>query len=1001
MLPGTYVYILKMKGILALTICLLLHSALSQPNGCISVQPGSLKCQVCSPTLQLDDQGNCKIYTPIEGCNVYNSASTGGCFTCAQTYLLSSGICLAMIPNCLATTNINTCDQCMSDYTLIRYSNCYSTNVSNCGLGSLPRNLNGVNYCQQFSIINCNQPSLNSLYCINCGQGYTQINGICFSVQSSTPCPNQTCSCKSTYFNNTCYTIQLNNCLRSSDGVYCDLCNNTYYSLNGFCVQFVKPDDINCNLLTLDGSRCAGCNQNYVLNSDFICVKNFQLCLTACTSCAYNGFSLYQGNCLYSDPLCQIYNFTLQACQLCQEGYILDPRTLICVKQYTCLSYTQNNCNACFTGYQINPQTFQCVQLPPNCVQMNITSGFCTVCSNLTTLSASGCIFTTSNCVSYNFNGRCTNCSQGYVQVQRACLPISSNCLTFGADQSQCAVCIAGYHLISNQCFQDIDGCLSFSQQNQCTMCSIKYQLVNGNCYYNDPNCLAEDENGLCIGCTSGYLPAKGRCVYYDPYCLTYDQNNLTCTLPIGSFALSQFSLQQQLTYLNFVLQAAAASQSAASSDFSGGQGQGSYSRNGIIYELPYAGLSSTTIARYTINGNILACKSGYTLFQGLCVNSTANCFSYNQYGNCQSCNPGYDLIIDGSCALRSSASCQSQSGGICLVAAQGYVVINGAAYYAGNNIAQVSPQGLIVSAASGYFVWNSNGNNIAWPLDFNCVYQLQPGVCLTCAFGFGLLNGKCVLRKTNCLTYTPLGLCMACADGFLLWGGECRKANCLSRDSTSNMCAVCNQGFKINLGVCMPTLVASCQIYTANSCLYCTTGYYLTASKLCSKMIDNCLATNSQTGRCTSCVQNYTYYNEQCIPAIANCDIYSSNLTTCASCLQLYYPINNGTTCGYLGMFCSALSDAVNCSACKNGFTLISQFNTFICVRPILNCYQYDNKANCVRCNSGYVLQFNACKSVRCSQFIPPSSQCQSCFSPYTLINNTCKDPYCNQSTG
>jgi len=35
---------------------------------------------------------------------------------------------------------------------------------------------------------------------------------------------------------------------------------------------------------------------------------------------------------------------------------------------------------------------------------------------------------------------------------------------------------------------------------------------------------------------------------------------------------------------------------------------------------------------------------------------------------------------------MRSSVSCQTQSGGICLVAAQGYVVINGSAYYAGNN---------------------------------------------------------------------------------------------------------------------------------------------------------------------------------------------------------------------------------------------------------------------------------------------------------------------------
>jgi hypothetical protein len=165
--------------------------------------------------------------------------------------------------------------------------------------------------------------------------------------------------------------------------------------------------------------------------------------------------------------------------------------------------------------------------------------------------------------------------------------------------------------------------------------------------------------------------------------------------------------------------------------------------------------------------------------------------------------------------------------------------------------------------------------------------------------------------------------------------------------------------------------------------------------------MISNCQSTNPQSGRCISCVANYTYYNDQCIRTIANCDVYSPTLTTCTSCMQLYFPINNSTICAYLGMFCSALSDSVNCSACRNGFSLINQLNTFICVRPILNCFQYDARANCLKCNTGYVLQYNSCKSIRCELFVPPSSQCQSCLSPFVLSNNTCRDPNCQQSVG
>lgn len=49
----------------------------SQQNGCILLVPGSLKCQVCSSSFQLDDLGNCRLFTPIEGCDIYNSTLNG------------------------------------------------------------------------------------------------------------------------------------------------------------------------------------------------------------------------------------------------------------------------------------------------------------------------------------------------------------------------------------------------------------------------------------------------------------------------------------------------------------------------------------------------------------------------------------------------------------------------------------------------------------------------------------------------------------------------------------------------------------------------------------------------------------------------------------------------------------------------------------------------------------------------------------------------------------
>lgn len=123
-----------------------------------------------------------------------------------------------------------------------------------------------------------------------CSQGYSLINGVCKNILSTIQCSNNSCFCQGYYFQNNCYNIQLPNCLQSADKIYCDLCADLYYSSNGVCLKFIKNNDINCNVLTADGTKCAGCNLNYFLNSDFICVKNFQLCPNGCSACPYANF---------------------------------------------------------------------------------------------------------------------------------------------------------------------------------------------------------------------------------------------------------------------------------------------------------------------------------------------------------------------------------------------------------------------------------------------------------------------------------------------------------------------------------------------------------------------------------------------------------------------------------------------------------------------------------------------------------------------------------------
>jgi hypothetical protein len=87
------------------------------------------------------------------------------------------------------------------------------------------------------------------------------------------------------------------------------------------------------------------------------------------------------------------------------------------------------------------------------------------------------------------------------------------------------------------------------------------------------------DSNGLCQQCKNGFLPSKSRCVYFDPYCLSYDAASMVCTSSASIFSTSNLSLQQQVGYLNFIMQASSASQGQSSAGFSGSVGQGSYTK--------------------------------------------------------------------------------------------------------------------------------------------------------------------------------------------------------------------------------------------------------------------------------------------------------------------------------------------------------------------------------------------------------------------------------------
>lgn len=296
--------------------------------------------------------------------------------------------------------------------------------------------------------------------CQICLPNYRTLNGICLMIGSNLTCPGNNCQCQGYYYQNTCYAITVPNCLQSTDRIYCDLCADGYKIDRGICVKFVKDDDINCNVLTTDNTRCDGCNFNYVLDPNYICVRNFSIPANNCLG----NFWLYNGICFSRDPLCIVYNFAQMVCGLCQEGYSVNAVTRMCQKTVTCLRKDNGGiCQACFSGYQLDPRNNECLKLPPNCVEMDVNRGVCLKCSALTSFSPFGCIFPTTNCKEYNSFGRCQICETGFVEVNRFCRPIATNCLTFGLNQAICSTCNSGYHIYQGQCYRNVEGCLTYS----------------------------------------------------------------------------------------------------------------------------------------------------------------------------------------------------------------------------------------------------------------------------------------------------------------------------------------------------------------------------------------------------------------------------------------------------------------------------------------------------------------------------------------------------------
>ena len=249
----------------------------------------------------LSSQGWCGIFTPIEGCRTYN-ALENTCASCNPDRQLIDQRCYILPENCDEVDKFRECLRCKPNFHLQK-GKCLTQQVSNCPIGSLA--VSG--FCQPLRAQNCRTVDDQKI-CQACDPNYTLLNGRCLNIISTTVCPQGRCSCPTgTIFNQNCYVIQIDRCSLYRDAVYCDACERGFVAIDGICLEPVKIDDVNCNVVAPTSDYCTGCNQDYFLNIDAFCYRNFDFNIFTCPRGPM--FTWEFGKCLYRDRRCEAVDF--------------------------------------------------------------------------------------------------------------------------------------------------------------------------------------------------------------------------------------------------------------------------------------------------------------------------------------------------------------------------------------------------------------------------------------------------------------------------------------------------------------------------------------------------------------------------------------------------------------------------------------------------------------------------------------------------------------------
>ncbi|ELP91797.1 hypothetical protein EIN_138040 [Entamoeba invadens IP1] len=191
-----------------------------------------------------------------------------------------------------------------------------------------------------------------------------------------------------------------------------------------------------------------------------------------------------------------------------------------------------------------------------------------------------------------------------------------------------------------------------------------------------------------------------------------------------------------------------------------------------------------------------------------------------------------------------------------------------------------------------------------------------------------------------------------------------------------------------------MKGVETSCFTRNNKGCERCNSGYYNINSEceMCSNHCDNCY----NTTYCLTCDPQYylssTFTCEPLGDLFTKCELTLPTGGGCAICKDHHY--KQKTDCIACDESCGTCVDGVSCLSCQNEYFKLTGSESKLCVSyDNLTNYETKTPIGCLKCENGYYLDNNICKTcsencISCNNY----QNCKNCVGKdYVLVDSQC----------